>query len=79
MFEPFCKFAAPCLKTHLSVCEIWNEWESHRDASREAAGSCDYTVLLMWKWRETYFKSCKCKIKCTKWDSYENAEDQTAM
>ncbi len=25
---------------------------SHVDASREAAGPCDNTVLLMYKWRE---------------------------
>lgn len=39
--------------------------ESHVDASREAAGPCDNTVLLMlYKTeRKTYFKSCK---KCTK-------------
>lgn len=30
------------------------------NASREAAGWCDYTVLMMlYKWRKTYFKSCK--------------------
>lgn len=66
--EPFCQFAALWLKD-VSWCikrkQIIND-ESNLDASREAAGRCDNTVLLMlYKWRERLILNLVNR-KCTK-------------
>lgn len=54
MFEPVCQSVALWLKD-ISWCMKYKQIisdASHVDASREAAGPCDNTVLLMYKRRE---------------------------
>ena len=66
--EPFCQFAALWLKD-VSWCLKSKQMiknESNLDASREAAGRCVNTVLLMlYKWRERLILNLVNR-KCTK-------------
>lgn len=80
MFEPFCKFAALWLRdvTRCVKSKQIRNGESHRDASREAAGPYDTVLLMLYKWRERLILNLVNK-KNVKTKNSKNTGDQSEM